>query len=91
MEERSKTENIQKDRKVPTAINLAVFHATGRYKSVRRAMRRGHCTVWGEIVPKRPFNNSKRTPGRKLQTEKQRIYEQLKHKQLLHGSTGIAE
>lgn len=59
---------------------LAVYSAVGKYKSIRRAIRKGHVTSWGEEVPKRPFNNRKRTLGRELQITKEKIYGELKHR-----------
>ena len=60
-------------------LHLATFEAVGKYTSVRRDMRRGHVAAWGSIIPKRPFNNRKRTPGRQKQLEKEVIYRQLKY------------
>ncbi len=39
--------------------------AIGKYKSIERAIRRGHLTQDGRIVPKRPFNNRSNTSKRK--------------------------
>lgn len=39
--------------------------AIGKYKSIERALRRGHLTRYGRIVPKRPFNNRSDTSKRK--------------------------
>lgn len=61
-------------------LHLAVYSAVGKYKSIRRAIRKGHVTSWGEEVPKRPFNNRKRTLGRELQITKERIYGELKYR-----------
>lgn len=61
-------------------LYLAVYSAVGKYKSIRRAIRKGHVTSWGEEVPKRPFNNRKRTSGRKLQISKEKIYGELKYR-----------
>ena len=58
-------------------LHLAIYSAVGKYKSIRRAIREGHVTSWGEEVPKRPFNNRKRTDGKELQITKERIYGQL--------------
>ena len=58
-------------------LHLAIYSAVGKYKSIRRAIRKGQVTHWGEEVPKRPFNNRKRTDGRELQITKERIYGQL--------------
>ena len=61
-------------------LHLKNFEAVSRFKSVRRAIRRGHISLDGVIYPKRPFNNAKHKKG-SLNDEKKRIYEQLKHRQ----------
>lgn len=61
-----------------TPLRLERFDGVAYFKSVRRAQRRGHVAPWGAVYPNRPFNNKKRTKGRKLQVEKERIYAQLK-------------
>ena len=58
-------------------LHLATYNAVSKHKSIRRAIRKGQVTHWGEEVPKRPFNNRKRTDGRELQITKERIYGQL--------------
>lgn len=67
-------------------LQLAIYSAVGKYKSIRRAIRKGHVTSWGEEVPKRPFNNRKRTPGRKLQITKEQIYGELKYRNQAVGA-----
>ena len=61
-------------------LHLRTYEAVSRFKSVRRASRRGHVSLDGVIYPKRPFNNAKHKKG-SLNDEKKRIYEQLKHRQ----------
>ena len=61
-------------------LHLRTYEAVSRFKSVRRAIRRGHISLDGVIYPKRPFNNAKHKKG-SLNDEKKRIYEQLKHRQ----------
>nr|DAO34848.1 MAG TPA: hypothetical protein [Crassvirales sp.] len=61
-------------------LHLRTYEAVSRFKSVRRAIRRGHISLDGIIYPKRPFNNVKHKKG-SLNDEKKRIYEQLKHRQ----------
>ena len=61
-------------------LHLRTYEAVSRFKSVRRAIRRGHISLDGVIYPKRPFNNTKHKKG-SLNDEKKRIYEQLKHRQ----------
>lgn len=63
-------------------IDLKVFNGVQKFKSIRRAMRRGHVTPWGTVAPKRPFNNRNRSKGtRPLELEKERIYGQLKYRE----------
>lgn len=61
---------------------LRFFDAVKRYRSVKRAMRRGHVSPLGEIYPDRPYNNRKATPGRGLNQKKREIYGQLKQRGL---------
>lgn len=61
------------------AGQLKTFEAVGKFKSVRRAIRRGHVSPLGEIYPRRPFSNKKATKGRKLNELKKCIYERIKH------------
>lgn len=64
----------------PETLYLQSYHAVNRFRSIRRAIRRGLVTYIGWEAPKRPFNNRKRTLGRLMQTNKQRIYESIKYK-----------
>lgn len=58
-------------------LNLRMFDGVSRYKSVSRAYRRGHCTIYGMLIPKRPFNNRKSTKGRFMNEQKKNIYNEL--------------
>lgn len=62
-------------------LNLIIYNTVGKYKSIRRAIKRGHVTSWGEELPSKPFNNRKRTPGRELQSNKEMIYGRIKYNQ----------
>lgn len=73
--------DIVKDFYENDVLHLRTYEAVKRFKSVRRAIRRGHISLDGVIYPKRPFNNVKHKKG-SLNDEKKRIYEQLK--QLKH-------
>ena len=44
---------------------LKTFEAVSKFKSVNRAIKRGHVTPNGMIIPKRPFNNKANTCNRK--------------------------
>lgn len=68
-------------------LYLTTYEGVRRYKSVRRAMKRGHVTTEGIIMPKRPFNNradtSKRKDAHSRSTNelKKKIYGQLRQYQ----------
>ena len=67
-------------------LHLRTYEAVSSFKSVRRAIRRGHISLDGVICPKRPFNNRANTSRRKghhsrvMNEVKKSIYEQLKHR-----------
>lgn len=44
---------------------LKTFEAVNKYKSVFRAIKRGHALNNGLVIPKRPFNNRANTSPRK--------------------------
>lgn len=60
-------------------LHLRDYSGVRRFKSIRRAIRRGHVSIFGDVYPKRPFNNKKRGPG-SITYKKRRLYEQLTHK-----------
>lgn len=60
-------------------LHLRTYEAVSKFKSVRRAIRRGHVSLDGFIYPKRPFNNAKHSKN-SLNDRKKMIYEQLKHR-----------
>lgn len=39
-------------------LHLRDYSGVRKFKSIRRAIRRGHISVFGEIYPKRPFKIS---------------------------------
>ena len=53
---------------------LTDFSGVKKFKSIRRAIRRGHVSIYGQIYPKRPFKNTKNNRYKRI------IYGQLKHK-----------
>lgn len=61
---------------------LKFFEGSRRFRSVRRAIKRGHVSPLGEIYPDRPFSNKKRTKGRSFNERKKDIYGQLKQRGL---------
>lgn len=55
------------------------YSAVSKFRSVRRAIRRGHVDlIFGLIYPNRPFNNRKPTPGRSHNESKKKIYDRIK-------------
>ena len=61
-------------------LHIRTYEAVSKFKSVRRAIKRGHVSLDGLIYPKRPFNNAKHGKN-SLNDRKKKIYEQLKHRQ----------
>ena len=67
-------------------LHLRTYEAVSKFKSVRRAIRRGHVSLDGIIFPTRPFHSSsntykrKRNHNRTINERKKMIYEQLKHR-----------
>lgn len=68
-------------------LYLIAYDGVRRFKSIRRAVRRGHITTEGLLIPRRPFNNRANTSSRKgvhsrdNNELKKQIYGQLKHYQ----------
>ena len=60
------------------AGSLRLFDAVRKFKSVKRAIRRGHVSPIGEVYPNRPFNIRKPTKGRSFNKKKKLIYARLK-------------
>jgi hypothetical protein len=54
-------------------LYLHSFIGVSKFKSVRRAIRRGHMSIFGDIYPNRPFNNRKSKESK----VKRQIYGQL--------------
>lgn len=60
-------------------LNLFDYSGVKIFKSIRRAIKRGHASIYGAVFPKRPFSNKKETK-KGVTYKKRRIYEQLTHK-----------
>lgn len=57
------------------------YSVVSKFKSVRRAIRRGNVDLLSGIsYPNRPFSNKKPTRGRKFNELRKTIYEQLIHR-----------
>ena len=62
-------------------LHLATYNAVSKHKSIRRAIRKGQVTHWGEEVPKRPFNNrTSKKNTRPFNELRKVIYGQLRSK-----------
>lgn len=60
-------------------LHLRDYSGVRKFKSIRRAIRKGYVSLFGEVYPKRPFKNIKSKKGNITYTKK-RYYEQLTHK-----------
>ena len=60
-------------------LHLRDYSGVRKFKSIRRAIRRGHVSIFGEVYPKRPFKNIKSKRGT-ITYMKKRLYEQFTHK-----------
>jgi hypothetical protein len=79
MQKTVKMRQIDERLSVPAhTFELRTFTGATKYKSVWRAMRKGLVGRNGEVLPLRPFNNSKRTKGRKLQKDFEKASLRLK-------------
>lgn len=72
-------------------LNLSTYVAVGRFKSVRRAIRRGQVTPQGIIMPSKPFNNKKNSckrgkHSRPMNEEKKRIYASIREYRERHAN-----
>jgi hypothetical protein len=72
-------------------LNLSTYVAVGRFKSVRRAIRRGQVTPQGIIMPSRPFNNKKNSckrgkHSRPMNEEKKRVYASIREYRERHAN-----
>lgn len=60
-------------------LHLDSYEGARKFKSVRRAIRRGHMSVMGDVYPKRPFKNCK-AKRKSVTFMKRRLYEQSRHR-----------
>lgn len=72
-------------------LNLITYEGVGRFKSVRRAIRRGLVTPQGIIMPNRPFNNKKNSckrgkHSRPMNEEKKRVYASIREYRERHAN-----
>ncbi len=71
--------NYKGVRFVPKHVHtLSRFEGVKIYKSIWRAITKKYVNKNGIVIPTRPFNNSKRTRGRKLQVTCEKVLQELK-------------
>lgn len=59
-------------------LHLVDYSGVRKFKSIRRAIKRGHVSIFGDIYPKRPYNNRKRNKQGDITYERRKIYEQFR-------------
>ena len=59
-------------------LYLMTFIGVSKYKSIRRAIKRGHVSIFGDLYPKRPFNNR----GTKDSLIRRQIYGEIKQRNI---------
>lgn len=56
-------------------LHIFSYSGVSKFKSVRRAIRRGKVDLFtGVVYPRRPFNNRKPTKGRRFNESRKEIY-----------------
>jgi hypothetical protein len=60
-------------------LHLKDYSGVRKFRSIRRAIRRGLVSLYGDLYPNRPFKNIKTTRG-SVTYKKRRYYEQFTHK-----------
>lgn len=64
-------------------LHIINFKGVDKFKSVRRAIRRGKVDLLtGIVYPKRPFNNRKPTRGRRFNESRKEIYGRITGKEI---------
>lgn len=59
-------------------LYLMNFMGVNKYKSIRRAIKRGHVSMFGDLYPKRPFNNR----GTKDSLIRRQIYGEIRQRNI---------
>lgn len=60
-------------------LSLRTFEGVHKFRSIRRAIRRGWASLYGDVFSKRPFSNRKDKKGTETYNRKL-IYEQYRRK-----------
>lgn len=59
-------------------LHLQNYEGVKKFKSIRRAIKRGHVSLLGDVYPKRPFKNCK-AKKKSVTFMKRRLFEQSRH------------
>ena len=70
--------DITKDFYDNNILHLRSYEGVSKFKSVRRAIKRGNLSIDGFIFPKRPLNNRKSKSINSFNNKRKMIYERLK-------------
>ena len=70
--------DITKDFYDNNILHLRNYEGVSKFKSVRRAIKRGNLSIDGFIFPKRPFSNRKSKSINSFNNKRKMIYERLK-------------
>ena len=65
-------------------LHLVDYSGVKKFKSIRRAITRGHVSAFGEVYPHRSFKNISSKRG-SLHFMQKRYYEQLTHKNRMYN------
>lgn len=57
-------------------LHLVDYSGVKKFKSIRRAIKRGNVSIFGDIYPDKPFNNRKRNKQGDITYQKRKIYDQ---------------
>lgn len=57
-------------------LHLVDYGGVRKYKSVRRAIKRGNVSIFGDLYPNKPFNNRKRNKKGDITNQRRKIYGQ---------------
>lgn len=60
-------------------LHLRDYSGVRKFKSIRRAIKRGNVSIYGDVYPKRPFKNIKSRKS-SITCMRKRLYEQFTHK-----------
>lgn len=66
-------------------LYLRDYRCVSKFKSVRRAIKKGYCSIYGDIYPKRPFNNRKRNKKGDITNQRRKVYKHMKE----YGQKGL--